>query len=196
MSASKDKAGLSRRDFMFGGLRKLRQRAQEKLDENAATQEDDSDVTPRDAASAEDALVRANAAYAYSDYEAAIEGYRECLQKMPRHTDARQRLGYCLYRTEQYVQAKVEFERVIRERGKDNFSSLYLGLTLARMDKRDKAVTAWRGYFNPNEVRIMRELNVQTALLESSEGYDLEEAIEGLEEAIAARKEELQTTQG
>nr|WP_167941024.1 tetratricopeptide repeat protein [Desulfobaculum xiamenense] len=183
---------------MFGGLRKLRERTSTVLDEKTDdAPEANGDITPQDAMLGRDAFVSGNAAYARSDYETAIPEYRECLRILPRHSEARQRLGYCLYRAGQHLQAKIEFERVLRERGgRDNFSSLYLGLTLAQMGKRDKAAEAWRGYFNPEEVRIMRELNVQTALIESSEDYPLEDAVECVEEAIAARKEELLAGEG
>jgi tetratricopeptide (TPR) repeat protein len=198
VASSEGKKGLSRRDLLFGGFRKLRETSQERLEASNTRQSEqfttpaDNTTTPQqDVKHGRAAFLRAGEAYAASDYETAIPEYRECIKRLPHHSEARQRLGYCLYRTGQYVQAKVEFDRVLRDLGKDNFSSLYLGLTLAHLGKREQTVTAWRGYFNAGEVRIMRELNVQTALIESSEDYELSEAAEAVEDAIAIRKEEL-----
>lgn len=194
MSAKKKSKNLSRRDFLFGGLRRLRGEDKDDAPEQqdfailaAATE----GVTKSDAQKAKEAFVRGNEAYAIAEYGEAVPEYRECVRLFPAHLEARKRLGYCLYRIQQYIQAKVEFERVLKETKKDNYSSLYLGLTMARLGKADKALAAWKGYFNPDEVRIMRELNLQMALLESPEKPDLDDVVEQVEEAIAIRKEEL-----
>ncbi|WP_461209173.1 tetratricopeptide repeat protein [Desulfocurvus sp. DL9XJH121] len=191
--AKKNDNGLSRRDFLFAGLRKVRRESGEPEPRRdfgslaAATE----GVSKDDAARAKEAFAQGNAAFARADYEAAAPLYRECIQLFPAHLEARKRVAYCHYRLGRYVQARVEFDRVLREAGKDNFSSLYLGLAHCRLNKPDKAVEAWEGYFNPDEVRIMRELNVQTALLKSPEPPDIAAVADEVEEAIQARKEEL-----
>ncbi len=193
MSQKKKSNPLSRRDFLFGGLRKLRgedkdaEPAKNDFALHAATE----GVGKDEAQQAKEAFLRGNKQYAVSDYEAAVPEYRECVRLFPAHLEARKRLGYCLYRLGQNVQAKVEFERVLREAKKDNYCALYLGLAQARLGKADKAVAAWKQYFNPDEVRIMRELNLQMALLQSPEKPDLEDVVEQVEEAIAIRKDEL-----
>jgi len=186
--SEKKKEPLSRRDFLFGGLRKLRG---EDRPEAAALAAATQGVAPDTARQAKEAFLRGNQAYAVADYAAAIPEYRECIRLFPAHLEGRKRLGYCLYRTGQFLQARLEFERVLREAKKDNFSALYLGLTCARMEQPEKAVAAWRQYHNTDEVRIMRELNLQIALLESPEKPDLADVAEEVEETIRIRKEEL-----
>lgn len=194
MSEKKKKKPLSRRDFLFGGLRKLRgedEDSEPKKQDFALLAAATEGVTQDEATQAKEAFIRANKCYAIADYEGAVPEYRQCVRLFPAHLEARKKLGYCLYRLEQNVQAKVEFERVLREAKKDNYCALYLGLTQARLGKADKAIAAWKQYFNPEEVRIMRELNLQIALLESPEKPDLPDVIEQIEEAIEIRKDEL-----
>ena len=190
MANKKDK-GLSRRDFLFAGLRKIR-REDKEPEQNFASLAAATEGVSKDAATkAKEAFVEANKAYARADYETAIPLYRECILLFPAHIEARKRIGYCHYRLGKFIQARVEFDRVLHETPKDNFTSLYLGLVHCRMNKPAKAVAAWKGYFNSDEVRIMRELNVQTALLESPEPPDPGAVADEVEEAIQARKEEL-----
>lgn len=190
--SKKKKDAVSRRDFLFGGLRRLRRddEPSPKKQEFASLADATRGVTKDDATKAKDAFTKANALYAQAEYEEAWPLYRECVQLFPAHLEARKRLAYCHYRMGRNVQARVEFDRVLHE-GKDNFSSLYLGLCHCRLNKADKAVAAWKGYFNPEEVRIMRELNVQIAMLESPEPPELADVADLVEEAIQARKEEL-----
>lgn len=192
VSEKKKSKPLSRRDFLFGGLRKLRgEDDAPKKQDFAALAAATQGVTKDEAQEAKAAFGRGNEAYAVADYTAAIPEYRQCVKLFPAHLEARKRLGYCLYRTGQFIQARVEFDRVLRETKKDNYSALYLGLTYAQMGKVEKAVAAWRQYYNTDEVRIMRELNLQIALLESPEKPDLADVVEEIEEAIDLRKEEL-----
>lgn len=190
--AKKNKSGVSRRDFLFGGLRKLRREDEEPEKKQdfgklaAATK----GVTKDEATQAKDHFAQANAAYARADYAAAAPLYRQCITLFPAHLEARKRLAYCHYKQGKFIQARVEFDRVLHE-GKDNFASLYLGLTHCRMNKPEKAVAAFKGYFNADEVRIMRELNVQIAMLESPEPPDPADVADQIEDAIQARKEEL-----
>lgn len=118
------------------------------------------------------------------NYEQAISAYRTCLQKAPEHREARAKLGYCLYRQERYVQAACEFKRILAK-GSHNFSSLYLGLCHARKGDLDKAAAAWGKYFNPGRPEIMREINVQLALLETGENLDPAEVAEAIDSVAA-----------
>lgn len=178
---TEDKKAFSRRDLLFGALKKLRR-------DDAFEDE----PAPRRAAATggPDHFAQGNAALAARDYAKAMDNYRLLVKQSPDHAEARRRLGYCLYRMGQYIQARVEFERLLRGT-KDNFSSLYLGLTLARMNQPDKAVEAWQGYFNPDEVRIAREINLQCALLKSPEAPEPSEAADEVEAAVEERKREL-----
>lgn len=76
----------------------------------------------------------------------AVPLFREHLGDSPDDTEARTELGICLYALEQYIQARVEFERVLRFRKGDDRATLYLGLSLLRKDKVDKALKAWAAY--------------------------------------------------
>lgn len=176
----------SRRDILFGGLRKLRNFGGDA--NQAAAPKPAAPAAPSEFAQR---LAAGHAAYGRGDHAAAAEEYRACVSLDPNHGDARRRLGYCLYRLGQHLQAKVELERALRILGRDNFSSLYLGLALARMDRAVDAVAAWRNYYNQDEVRIMRELNLQIALLESPEPTSAADAADNVEEAVEMRKEEL-----
>jgi len=175
MSQEKKPKGLSRRDLLFGAVRKLRKQEEEPVPEPAS----------------HPAFDLGNAAYKNGDYEAAAAKYRQCLENVPDHVEARQRLGYCLYRLEQYAKAGDELQRVLDLREKDNFASLYLGLAYARMGEPDKAANAWKGYFNPDEVLIQREINIQTALLETPEPPSAEDMAGAVEQAVTDRKREL-----
>ncbi|MEW5773651.1 MAG: tetratricopeptide repeat protein [Thermodesulfobacteriota bacterium] len=179
----------SRRDILFGGLRKLRAFGEEKEPAPAAK------AAPP-ASELAQRLAAGHAAFNRADYPAATEEYQACIRLDPNHPDVRRRLGYCLYRQARYVQAKVELERALRILGKDNYASLYLGLTLARMDRPADAVSAWRAYYNPDEIRIMRELNLQIALLEAPEPTTAEAAADAVDEAVELRKEELREAKG
>ena len=178
---TEDKKAISRRDLLFGALRKLRRDDAFEDEQPRATK------APGDGP---DHFALGNAALAARDYPKAMDHYRLLVKADTGHAEGRRRLGYCLYRMGQYIQARVEFERLLRG-GHDNFSSLYLGLTLARMNMADKAVAAWKNYFNPDEVRIAREINLQCALLGSPDPPEPSEAADDVEAAVEERKREL-----
>ena len=140
------KTDISRRDLLLGVVNRFRG-----TEENAQTI---SGIQPDQ--------LEGDKCLAEGDVNQAITAYRACLQKAPEHKEARAKLGYCLYKQERYVQAACEFKRILGK-GKDNFSSLYLGLCHAHKGDLSKAVNAWNGYFNPNRPEIMREINVHVA---------------------------------
>lgn len=194
-TVSKDKKKVSRRDFLFGGLRKVRKNVEEtraaKKEDFTALADATAGITKDDATTAKQSFEDGNRHYAKAEYDEASTHYRECVRLFPAHLEARKRLGYCFYQLGKHLQARVEFERILKAAKKDNFCSLYLGLCYARLGKAKKVLEAWQGYFNPEEVRIMRELNIQRALLESPEPPELEDVADSLEEAIMARKKQL-----
>jgi tetratricopeptide (TPR) repeat protein len=121
------------------------------------------------------------------DFDQAVTAYRTCLQKTPEHKEARAKLAYCLYKQDRYVQAICEFKRVLKK-GDDNFSSLYLGLCHARKGDLKNATKAWEGYFNPKRPEIMREINVQVALLETGEKLEPQEVAQAVESVASANE--------
>ncbi|NDV23002.1 tetratricopeptide repeat protein [Desulfovibrio sp. JC022] len=174
MSDKKKAQKLSRRGFLFGGFRKKEDREQiQSAAKPIAAKEVNLDT-----------LAEANVAYENSRFEEAATKYKEFIKTEPQNADARKRLGHCLYKNEKYVQAKVEFERAIRILGKDNFSYLYLGLLLCRAGAGKKAVPIWKLYFDPENITLQREINLQIALIESDPEASFEDAANMVEQVI------------
>jgi tetratricopeptide (TPR) repeat protein len=161
----------SRRNFLLGAVRRFRN-------------EDDTGPAASTAACI-DVMKEANALYVDEQWEEARHKYKQCMDADKNDADVRYRLGVCLYRTGMYRQAKLEFERALRIRREYMDAFLYLGLTMIRLERPDKALGLWKRYFNPGAVAVQRELNLQVGLME--EGVtDSPEAIAGaVEKAIA-----------
>jgi tetratricopeptide (TPR) repeat protein len=183
-SAKKDKgSSVSRRDFLFGAVKRL------KLEHLDA--EEEKPKAPKSNTETAEFLREAYTAYAAGDFEKAAAAYRKCIKIDAGDIESRRRLGYCLYRMGKYVQAGVEFERVLYSQKKDNFAFLYLGLAMARLGKKEKAVNAWQGYFNTAEIIIQREINLQLALMEQPEHPELEQIADEIEAVVDERRREL-----
>jgi tetratricopeptide (TPR) repeat protein len=92
-----------------------------------------------------------DAAYALGDYPAAVAAYRATVHGDLSNVAMRARLGYALYATGQFVQARVEFEHVLRlTDGTDAFARLCLGLTLAALGKTEKAAAILETFDAPD----------------------------------------------
>ncbi len=136
-------------------------------------------------------LAQANEAFATGNFGAAVGFYREFLAAESANAEARQRLGECLYRQGQFIQAKVEFERLLQKDRKNNRAIVFLGLVLARLDRAQKAAVVWKLHFDPQNVTLQRELNLQIALVESAsedQPADAATMAEAVEQALAAPK--------
>jgi TolA-binding protein len=180
--SKKKKVDLSRRNFLMG-FRRLQK------------QEPEEEQAPQASLDETYALLReANLAFRDQEYEKARELYKEFLMEEPRNADARLRLGRCLYAAGKFIQAKVEFERVLRERRDDKQAMLHLGLALARLNKPGKAAVIWQMYFDPEAIPVQREINVQLAFLESDDA----DAPDGqsMADAVEAAMEEWRRQQG
>jgi tetratricopeptide (TPR) repeat protein len=160
----------SRRNFLFGAVRRLKK---EEIQGPAAS-----------TAACIDAMKEANALYVDGQWEAARQKYKECMDGDKNDADVRYRLGVCLYRLGMYRQAKLEFERALRIRREYMDAFLYLGLTLVRLDKTDKALSLWKLYFNPLAVPVQRELNLQIGLIQEGQLDPPEIIAEAVEKAI------------
>ncbi|MGE4297945.1 MAG: tetratricopeptide repeat protein [Desulfovibrionaceae bacterium] len=174
---------MSRRKMLFGALKGYAR--------NADVPEPKRDNPGQDAGT----LAKANAAFDAGDHARAVEGYRRFLEAEPGNEDARLRLGRALYAQGQYVQARVEFERVLRTRKEDNQALAHLGLSLLRTGKTDKAVAVWKRYFDPTNVLVQREINLQLGLLETGDAPD-PDAMALAVEMVLARAEHLAGTDG
>ena len=172
MADKKERIDASRRRLFTGAFNRLRGKQE-------------SEIVVAETESALPALKKAEAAYRAGDYETAVDQYRAFLAVESTNTDARFRLGRCLYKMEKYLQAKIEFERVLYTKRQDNDAFLYLGLTLCRLDRPQKAVALWRQFFDTSRIALQREVNVQLGLLEMGE----DEAPSGVEVAMAVEAE-------
>ena len=96
-----------------------------------------------------------DAAYAAADYPAAMAAYRESVRSDLSNPAVRDRLGHCLYELEHYIQARVEFEHVLRlTDGKDVFARLGLGLTLLALGKTEKAMATLKAFDDPERADL------------------------------------------
>lgn len=147
------KINKSRRNFLFGAVRRVKN---EKLDEPVAS-----------TAESIDTIKEANALYIEEKWEEAREKYKECIDCDKNDADIRYRCGVCLYKVGKYRQAKLEFERTLRIDREYKDALLYLGLTMVRLEKPEKAAALWKQYFNPQAVIVQRELNLQVGMMEA-----------------------------
>ncbi len=94
------KINTSRRNFLFGAVRRIKN---EKVDEPVAS-----------TAESIDSIKEANALYVDEKWEEARAKYRQCIENDKNDADVRYRCGVCLYKVGKYRQAKLEFERTLR----------------------------------------------------------------------------------
>lgn len=155
---------VSRRDVLFGMVRRLRDANGEKPVSGIGVD-----------------IAAADAAYARKDYAAARALYKDVLAANRAHQEARVRLGLCHYHLGEYIQAKDTLLMALKQRPGDSLASVYLGLAYARRDRVAKCMEAWVGVIQRDQVALMREINVQRALYEMGEslnGADIAEAVE------------------
>lgn len=170
--SQKKEVDLSRRNLFLGAFRRLRG------EEEGRPQARTSETLP--------ILNAANTAFAAGNFSEAEAKFKELLQKEPNNNDARRCLGCCLYRQAKFVQAKVEFERVLRTSREDHEAWLYLGLTLARGGSPAKAASVWKNFKDMRNVPLVREINLQSALLEQPEPPDGARVADAVESMIGA----------
>lgn len=168
---AKDKIDTSRRNFLFGAVRRIKN---EKPDGPTAS-----------TAEAIDTIKEANALYIEENWEEARLKYKECIEADKNDADVRYRLGICLYKQERYRQAKLEFERTLRINREYKDALLYLGLTMVRLERPEKAKALWQQYFNPQAIGVQRELNLQIGMMEQGVADSSDVIAESVEKAIA-----------
>ncbi|EPR43855.1 hypothetical protein dsx2_0079 [Desulfovibrio sp. X2] len=170
MSAKKG-SDFSRRDLLFGFVDRIRGREPGEKAVTGVTQESS----------------EADGHFAAGRWSEAVNAYRDVLARESGNEEARVRLGICFYRQGKHTQAVVELGRVLRKRS-HNLASLYLGLCHARRGELDKAATAWKAYFEPSRVPLMREINFQLARIETEKEVDSGSVAAAVEEALAAEQ--------
>ncbi len=96
-----------------------------------------------------------DAAYAAGNFPAAVAAYRASVRGDLSNPTARARLGCALYATGQHIQARVEFEHVLRLEGADlPLARLGLGLTLLALDKADRAAAVLAAFDDPSRPEL------------------------------------------
>jgi len=160
----------SRRNFLFGAVRRIKK-------------EDEQPVATT--AGGIEVVKAANALYVDGNWDEARLRYKECLEQDKNDADVRYRLGVCSYKLGMYRQAKLEFERTLRIDQGYQDAFLYLGLTLVRLGRPEKTPGVWSRYFNPSAVKVMRELNLQLGLIETNQPDPDEDIVLAVEKAIA-----------
>ncbi|MBU1248512.1 MAG: tetratricopeptide repeat protein [Proteobacteria bacterium] len=181
MAKKNETIDVSRRNFLMG-FRKLREEEPGEAQTPVASTDETFDL-----------LKEANLAYKDRNWEPAREKYEAFLKKESRNPNARFRLGRCLYETGKYIQAKIQFEQVLRLRREDQDATLFLGLSLMRLDRPEKAAVIWRMYMNPKAMPIQREVNIQLAFIEDTSmetplPADMAAAVEGAVEEYRLQK--------
>ena len=135
-----------------------------------------------------DALhLSADKALRRGEYRAALDGYLECLRRDPDDRDAMRRLALCRYKTGELEEARDAFAGLLETPPDDSFARLYLGLTHAARGDLDQARDVWKTYFNLEQPLILREINLQLALMETAPPAP-EEVVRCVEQAIEEQR--------
>lgn len=169
--ADKKKMNASRRNFLFGAVRRMKGEDAQEVP-MAAT----SETIPL--------LLEANDAFAAEKYDDAVQKYREYLKLEKNDVDVHLQLGISLYRSGKFGAARLEFRKVLKERKKDPRATVYLGLTHARADNLAKAANAWDDFFDLKNVNLLREINVQKGLIQTGDAGTGAEVAEAVEAAL------------
>ena len=128
---------------------------------------------PRADAPAPDRHAAGDAAYAAGDYPAAVAAYRASVREDLSNTAARFRLGHALYATGQPLQARVEFEHVLRlSGGKDAAARFFLALSFLALDKAAKAALTLAAFADPDRPELERAAHEAARKLEADPAAD------------------------
>ncbi|WP_428562789.1 MAG: tetratricopeptide repeat protein [Solidesulfovibrio sp. DCME] len=126
---------------------------------------------PGPQAEAPDRHAAAEAAYAAGDYPAAVTAYRASVRGDLSNPEARLRLGHALFATGQMIQARVEFEHVLRlTDGAAPTARLLLGLTLLALGKREKAASQLAAFTDPDRPELETAAREAASRLENEAG--------------------------
>ncbi len=129
------------------------------------------------------------------DYQKAIELLRPFVRSHPDRLEPRTLLGDSLYQVGQYIQARVELDRACQKDKCSTFARLYQGLSLARLGKADKAISAWNCFLSQDVDPIAGAVIDQLSRLGAA-APDFESIAAAVDQAIALKAEALTATQG
>lgn len=158
---------ISRRDLLFGMVRRLRESEDEK---------------PVSGIGAD--IGAADAAFAGQDFAGARDLYRDVLKGNRSHKEARIRLGLCHYHLGEYVQAKDSLLMVHKQHPQEYLACLYLGLAYARRGQLDRCMDVWKKFVDRDHIAVMREINVQRALYETGEDLTGSAVADAVEQSL------------
>ncbi len=190
--SEKKKAPLSRRDFLFGGLRKLRGDDRPEAPALAAATQG---VAPDRRPPGQGGLRARQQSYAGAGVCGGHPEYRECVRLFPAHLEARKRLGYCSTAPASSSRPARSSRRVIARPRPTTSAPIYLGLTFARMGRGEKAVAAWRQYRNTGRGAHHARTVPPDGPAGIARKADLGDVVAEVEETIRLRKEELLAAQ-
>lgn len=122
-------------------------------------------------------------------YRDAIPPLQRLLAESPGHERARRKLGFCYVMIGRLEEGIDVLSSVLESRGKDNFVLLYLGLAHAWRGEPERAVEAWRGYFNVDRPLVQRAVNLQIALYDGGMQTSAEEMADSVQQAIREQEE-------
>ncbi len=128
-----------------------------------------------------------DAAYAAGDYAGAVAAYRASVRGDLSNAAVRARLGHALYATGQFIQARVEFEHVLRLTGGNHaLARLGLALTFLGLAKVERAAAALALFEDPERPELVAAAREAAVRLETAEAPDLNAARTQLEGAARA----------
>jgi tetratricopeptide (TPR) repeat protein len=202
MSDDSSPHSLSRRDLLFGFANGLRKNVETLAVAAGVAAEPAADVAAQPNVLAQ-SLTEAQRAYDADDLQTAVGLLRDCIRIDLDHAPARLLLGYCLFRRGAYIQARVEFDRVLRIQPNDTLAALYGGLTHARLGKLETALQYWRdaSWTDPElrEFLLEQAAKLENPAPEDNDGPDASQApetaagdpIAAIEAFVAARGQAL-----
>lgn len=130
-----------------------------------------------------------DAAYAAGDYPAAVAAYRASIHGDLSNVAVRVRLGHALYVLGQYIQARVEFEHVLRlTDGVDALARMGLGLTFLGLGKGERAAAVLALFEDAGRPELVQAAQAIATRLTSGETPDyaaLRLDLEGVARATA-----------
>lgn len=143
-------------------------------------------VIPDEPAEPDPLFVSGSQALREGDAEKAVADLRPYVRAHQRHLEARRRLGLALYQLGRYVQARVEFETVLKRDKSDPLCRASLGLVFFRMGKAEKAAVAWEGLEFPGQPEMTGAALAGTS---ESAGPDETASLENLSQLAEAMEQ-------
>ncbi len=154
---------LSRRGFLFGWLNKIKENIKETTELPGLLEKADKFIKEK-------------------HYDNAKLLLKKLLNSYSQSVEVKRRLGYLYYRLDDKERAKNIFEEIIQHQ-KDNRTLLYLAIINAKEQNEEKTISYLEDFFDPEDIILQREINLQLALYESNE-TNLSDLVQAIERVI------------